>query len=103
MPVVRTVQVKCPCCKTVLVVNQETGEVVEERKPLVEKSSGDRLTDALRAHAEHRKKVAGLFSESIAGLSKKEEERRALFEEKLREARERGLDEGTELKDIDLD
>lgn len=103
MPIVRTIQVTCPCCKTILVVNQETGEIVEERKPLVEKSSGDRLADALRAHAEHRKKVAGLFAESIAGVSKKEEERRALFEEKLRRVREEGVEEGTELKDIDLD
>lgn len=103
MPVMRTVEVKCPCCKTILVVNRETGEVVEQRKALVEQSSGDKLADALRAHAEHKKKVAGLFAESVAGVSKKEEERRALFEEKLRQAREQGLEVGTELKDIDLD
>lgn len=103
MPVIRTVEVRCPCCKTILVVNRETGEVTEERKPLVEQTSGDKLADALRAHAEHKKKVAGLFAESVAGVSKKEEERRALFEEKLRQAREKGLEVGTELKDIDLD
>jgi len=103
MPAIRTVEVRCPCCKTILVVNSETGEVIEERKALVERTSGDKLRDALRAHAEHRKRVAGLFAESVAGVGKKEEERRALFEEKLKQAREKGLEAGGELKDIDLD
>ncbi len=103
MPALRTINVTCPGCNTILVVNSETGEITEVRAPLVEQPSGDRFADALRAHKEHTRKVAGLFADSVAGVAKKEDERRALFEEKLKQAREQGLEEGAPLKDIDLD
>ena len=101
MPAVRTINVTCPECKVILVVNLETGAVLEVRKPLVENPSGDRFADALRAQKEHNRKIGSMFSESFAGLSKKDEERRKQFEESLKKVREAG-DAEPELRDIDL-
>ena len=101
MPTVRTINVTCPDCKVILVVNRDTGAVLEVRKPLVENPSGDRFADALRAQKEHDKKIKSLFKESFSGLAKKEEERRRQFEESLEKVRESG-DAEPELRDIDL-
>ena len=97
----RTLNITCPCCDTILVVNKDTGEIIEERKPLVEKSSGDRFKDALQAQKNHSEKLSELFSESISNVSKNEKERQQLFEDSLKEARKEKIEKP--LKDIDLD
>jgi len=102
MPAIRTYMVTCPCCATILVVNRDTGEITETRKPLVEKPSGDRFADALQAQKEHKKKLGSLFADSVTGLSKKDEERRRQFEESLKKAREQGDSVEPEIRDIDL-
>lgn len=103
MPAIRTINVTCPSCQTILVVNRDTGEVVEERKPLVENPSGDRFADALRAQGERSKKLTAAFTESLSSAAQKEEERRKLFEETLKKAREDKSGKPAELRDIDLD
>jgi len=103
MPIVRTLNVTCPDCKVTLVVNRDTGAVLEVRKPLVDDPSGNKLADALRAHEGHRAKVRGLFSESLADVSKREQERKEVFEQSLKKARESDVDEEQPLRDIDLD
>ena len=101
MPPLRTLSITCPSCKTILIVNKDTGAVIEERKPLVENSSGDRFSDALQAQREHGKKMSAMFTESLSSYSRKEAERRELFEEALKKAKESG-DETPEVRDIDL-
>ena len=97
----RTLNITCPCCDTILVVNKDTGEVLEERKPLVKNSSGDRFKDALQAEKDHSEKLSSLFSESISNVSKKDKERQQLFEDSLNKARTEKIEKP--LKDIDLD
>jgi len=97
----RTLNITCPCCDTILVVNKDTGKILEERKPLVEKSSGDRFIDALQAQKDHSNKLSNLFSESISNVSKNEKERQQLFEDSLKEARKEKIEKP--LKDIELD
>ncbi len=97
----RTLNITCPCCDTILVVNKDTGEIIEERKPLVEKSSGDRFKDALQAQKNHSTKLSGLFSKSISNVSKNEKERQQLFEDSLKKARKEKIEKP--LKDIELD
>jgi hypothetical protein len=103
MPKIRTFNITCPECDTILVINRDTGDIVEVRKPLVEDSSGDRFTDALRAHKEHTEKLGSIFKDSISDVSRQEEERRKVFKESLEKAREEGVDDYKELRDIDLD
>ena len=103
MPAVSTYKITCPCCKTILVVNRATGKILEHREPLVDDPSGDRFADALRAQKERSEKLTHLFDESLAGVEEKEKERRDIFEESLKQAREEGTDDYKPIKDIDLD
>lgn len=103
MPILRTLQVTCPECNCILVVNKEDGSVVEVRKPLVEESSGDRFTDAMNAAHQHSKKMKDIFATRLTEHAQKEKERDSLFHESLKKAQEEGLDDSRELRDIDLD
>ena len=103
MPAIPTINIKCPCCDTILVVNRATGEVIEVRKPLVEETSGDRFKDALRAEKEHSKKIENLFEETLSEIERKKAERQKLFEENLKKTREEGIDDYNPIRDIDLD
>ncbi|MCX7003581.1 MAG: hypothetical protein NTV22_09955 [bacterium] len=103
MPMIRTFNVSCPDCKSILVINRDTGAVLEVRKPLVDDPTDNRLNDALRAHEKHSAKLQGLFSASLADVSKREQERKELFEQSLQKARESDESEEMPLRDIDLD
>lgn len=43
-----THQITCPCCNTILVVERRTGKIVDERRPILDQSTGDRYQDALK-------------------------------------------------------
>ncbi len=97
-----TIKVTCPCCKTILIVDRKEGKILEERRPILEESSGDRFQDAM-------KKVRGQkeFIESkVRDTQKRQQERKAkldkLFEEELKRAQEEGPPEKP-LRPIDLD
>lgn len=85
-----TLQVSCPGCKSILIVDKKTGAVLEERKPIIEESTGDRYEDAFikvknRASAaeEKFKKLQNEKEDKMARLN-------ALFQDKLKEAEESG-------------
>jgi len=103
MPAIRTYNITCPCCQTILVINRDTGKILEERKPLVDDPSGDRFADAMRARKEHADKMKTLFDKSLTSVAEKDEERRSVFEESLKKAREEGADDDRPIRDIDLD
>ncbi len=97
-----TIKVTCPCCKTILIVDRKEGKILEERRPILEESSGDRFQDAM-------KKVRGQkeFIESkVRDTKKRQQERKGkldkLFEEELKKAQEEGPPEKP-LRTIDLD
>ena len=97
-----TIKVTCPCCKTILIVDRKEGKILEERRPILEESSGDRFQDAM-------KKVRGQkeFIESkVRDTKKRMQDRKAkldkIFEEELKKAKEEGLPEKP-LRPIDLD
>ena len=102
MSAVSTYNIKCPCCDTILVIDRATGKVIEHREPLVDNPSDDRFADAMHAQKEHSQKLSSLFEDKLSGLGEKEEERRNLFEESLKQARENDDDEQP-IRDIDLD
>lgn len=83
-------KITCPCCSTILVVDRRTGEIVEERRPILERSTGDRYEDAL-------KKVRGRSAEAEEKFQKFQSEREkkaakldALFKDTLKKAQESG-------------
>lgn len=87
-----TVNVTCTCCNTILVVEKKTGQVLEERKPIIEETTGDRYEDAL-------KKVrgrAGEAEEKFARFKTDQDARKArlnaLFDERVKEIQDSGED-----------
>lgn len=84
--------IECPCCKTVLVIDKKTGKVIEQRKPILEasESTGDRFEDA-------RKRVESSGSrleEKVEAAKRAEKEKLsrldALFKERKKEIEESG-------------
>lgn len=82
--------VTCPDCKTVLVVNRRDGKVVEVRKPIIENSTGDRFEDAILKVRGEKDEVARKFEAAKNKEKNKMERLNAMFEEGLKRAREEG-------------
>lgn len=97
-------EVKCPGCKLILIIDRRTGQVVEQRKQLVEESesSGDRFEDAMR-----RAKSSAARAESKAEQAREREKSKMerldrLFSDSLKKKIEEG-DTGRPESPLDLD
>ncbi len=88
----QTIMVTCPDCKTILVVDKNTGAVLEKRKPIVDESesTGDRFEDA-RLRVE---KSSERIEEKVEAAKKAQKEKLAkldaLFSERKKEIEESG-------------
>ena len=83
-------EVACPECKTILIVNRRDGKIVEVRKPLIEDSTGDRFEDATRKVKREKETIARKFEEAKKRESEKMDRLNAIFEEGLKKARKEG-------------
>ena len=88
------VHVTCPCCQTILVVEKKSGRVLEERKPLVEESTGDRYEDALKKVRQRTGQAEEKFSRFKSDQDAKKARLDALFNDRLKEIEESGEDIG---------
>ena len=97
-----TLKVTCPVCKSVLIIERKTGNILEVRKPILEDSSGDRFKDAF----EKVRQSQAIAEEKFRTAQKKEKEKfkklDELFNEKLKEVKEKG-DTGPPDRPFDLD
>lgn len=82
----KELRVTCPCCDTILLVDRLTGEVLHTRKPLVEKSSGDRFADALLKTRKDKEKVESAFNDLKARQEHKKKAAEEIFEASLNDA-----------------
>jgi hypothetical protein len=87
-----TINVTCPCCSSVLVVEKKTGTVLEERKPLIEESTGDRYEDALKKVRSRPGQAAEKFDRFQSEQDAKKARLNALFDERLKEISDSGED-----------
>lgn len=85
-----TLQVTCPCCSTILIVDRKTGKVLEERKPIIEESTGDRYEDALLKVKQRPTQAAEKFDRFQSEQDARKARLNALFDEKLKEHSESG-------------
>ncbi|MCB2155824.1 hypothetical protein KQI84_13150 [bacterium] len=83
-------QVTCPCCKSILVVDRKTGKVLETREPLVEDTSGDRFEDARRLVRETQQRAEEKFKAAQQAQKEKLSKLDALFKERSKEIKESG-------------
>ena len=87
-----TVNVTCPCCQTILVVEKKSGHVLEERKPIVEESTGDRYEDALKKVQGRAGEAEEKFNRFKSEQDAKKARLNALFDERVKEIQDSGED-----------
>ena len=83
-------QVTCPCCDTILIVERKTGAIVEERKPILNQSTGDRYEDALQKVRQRPAEAQAKFSKFHDEQDARKARLSALFDERLKEINESG-------------
>lgn len=97
---IETLEIKCPGCDTVLIVNRKNGKVLEVRKPLLDKdeATGDRFDDARKRVDQMQERI----DQKVEAAKKAEREKLArldaLFKERKSEIEEKG--EAIERPDI---
>ena len=92
-------EVTCPCCSAVLIVDTNLGRVVEHREPI----NPDRpeLNNAQRILAEQAAKRDALFEQSVQNEKSKGDALSKRFEEALKEANKEPISKP--LRGFDLD
>ena len=83
-------QIKCPCCSTILVVERRTGKVVDERRPILDQSTGDRYQDALKKVRERGSVAEEKFRKFQSERSTKFDKLNALFKDTVKKVQESG-------------
>ena len=81
-------EIKCPCCNTILVIDRIDGKVIEERRPILEQSSGDRFKDALIKSKQQKVTIEKKFKESEKAHKKRSESLQNIFDESLKKVKE---------------
>ena len=86
------INVKCPCCNTVMVVRARDGQTVEVRKPILEEaeSTGKRFDDAEKKVRGEKDAIARKFEEARERERTKMDRLNALFKEGLDRANAEG-------------
>ncbi len=95
-------KIECPHCKHLLIIDKDKNKVLETRKPLVEKSTGDRFQDAFLKLQKDKEKAEEKFFKSQKEQEHKKEKLDALFDKSIKKVKDSGKIE-KELRDIDLD
>jgi uncharacterized protein YbaR (Trm112 family) len=99
-----TLKILCPECKSELVVDATTGEVLLHEKP---RAAGPTTSfeERLQALDQQKQKAEELFSKEVHALKDKERLMEERFQEALKKAKEKadkGEDQDKPIKDIDL-
>lgn len=89
-------QVKCPCCNTILVIERRTGKVVEERRPILDQSTGDRYQDALKKVRERGAVAEEKYKKFQAERSTKQAKLDSLFKDTMKKV----VDSGEDIKPV---
>ena len=81
-------EIKCPCCNTILVIDRKNGKVVEERRPILEESTGDRFKDALIKSKQQKVTIEKKFKLSKNAHKKRSESLQNIFNDSLKKVNE---------------
>lgn len=88
----RTFEVQCPGCDTILIIDAKTGDVLEHRKPLLGKdaTTGNRFDDARKRVESAGDRIAKKVAEAQEAERTKMARLNALFNERKSEIQESG-------------
>jgi hypothetical protein len=93
------IEVVCPCCDAMLVVDVNLGRVISHKAP--ERGDKPELTDAQRILAEAERRREALFEQSFAAERTKDDALARRFEEALKQAQQEPITKP--MRDFDLD
>jgi len=97
-----SLRITCPCCKHIVVLDRNTGEVLSTHEPAVKPSSGDPFEDALTKVRDETSGADEKFEKTKQTALRSREELDGKFDEALQRARE-DPDPTPPIRDIDLD
>jgi hypothetical protein len=92
-------EVLCPCCQSVLVIDLNLGRVVSHSEP--ERGNKPELSDAQRILAEEAARREAIFQQSVDSEKTRGDALSRRFEEALKQARQEPITKPT--RDFDLD
>jgi hypothetical protein len=92
-------EVPCPCCHTILVVDTNLGRVVSHREP--DRGNKPELSDAQRILAAEAARREAIFQQSVDSEKNRGDALSKRFEEALRQAKEEPVTKP--VRDFDLD
>ena len=93
------IELQCPCCSSVLVVDMNLGRIVSHREP--ERGDKPELNEATRILAEAAARREALFEQSVQAEKTRGDALSRRFEEALRQAADEPITRPT--RDFDLD
>jgi hypothetical protein len=93
------IELQCPGCNAVLVVDTNLGRIVSHREP--ERGDKPELNHAARILAEAERRREALFEQSVEAEKNRDDVLARRFEEALREAKDEPITRPT--RDFDLD
>ncbi len=93
------IEVTCPCCDTILVIDVNLGRIVSHHEP--ERGNKPELSDAQRILAEEARRREAIFQQSVESERTRGDALSKRFEEALRQARQEPITKPT--RDFDLD
>ena len=92
-------EVACPCCQTVLVIDTNLGRVVSHKEP--DRGNKPELSDAQRILAAEAARREAMFEKSVDSEKTRGDALSKRFEEALRQAKEEPVTKP--MRDFDLD
>ena len=92
-------EVACPCCNSILVIDVNLGRVISHREP--ERGNKPELSDAQRILAEEAARRESIFQQSVDAEKNRGDALSRRFEEALRQAHTEPVSKPT--RDFDLD
>jgi hypothetical protein len=92
-------EVTCPCCQTVLVIDTNLGRVVSHKEP--DRGNKPELSDAQRILAAEAERREAIFAKSVDSEKTRGDALSKRFDEALRQAKEEPVTKP--MRDFDLD
>ena len=92
-------EVACPCCQTILVIDTNLGRVISHKEP--DRGNKPELSDAHRILADEAARREAVFQQSVDAEKSRGDVLSRRFEEALKQAREEPISKPS--RDFDLD
>jgi hypothetical protein len=92
-------EVPCPCCQTILVIDTNLGRVISHREP--DRGNKPELSEAQKILAREAERRESIFQQSVESEKGRGDALSKRFEEALRQAKEEPVTKP--MRDFDLD